>query len=212
MISRTRRCCSRPRGATGLERGEGFGIGALEWFTALLHNGRGSHGEALEAARRACEHDDVVVFSSALAELVEAAVREGRRDEAAAALRCLSARTQASGTSWALGVEALSRALVHDDEGAYRESVERLAGTRGAVHLARSQLLYGEWLRREDRRADALEQLRTAFDSFSRIGAAGFAERARLELQRRRRDRPPRRRHAARRADLPGGAGRAAGA
>jgi DNA-binding NarL/FixJ family response regulator len=72
---------------------------------------------------------------------------------------------------------------VHDDEAAYRESVERLARTRGAVHLARSRLLYGEWLRRENRRVDARELLRAAHDSFSRSGAEAFAERARRELQ-----------------------------
>ncbi len=167
----------------GTARGEGMGVGTLDWALALLHNGRSRHGEALVAAQRAVEHDDLGMFSWALAELVEAAVRVDRPDDAAGALACLTSRTQASGTDWALGVEAAARALVHDDEDAYRESVERLATTRGALQLARSRLLYGEWLRRENRRAEAREQLRAAHESFSRIGAAGFAERARLELQ-----------------------------
>jgi DNA-binding CsgD family transcriptional regulator len=166
----------------GTARGEGMGLGMLDAVTALLHNGRGRHGEALEAARRACEYDDLVCFSWALVELVEAAVREGRTDEAAGALTCLSRRTQASGTDWSLGIEAGARALVHGDEAAYRESIERLTGTRGAVHLARSQLLYGEWLRRENRRADAREHLRAAHEAFARFGAEGFADRARREL------------------------------
>jgi DNA-binding CsgD family transcriptional regulator len=114
--------------------------------------------------------------------LFAAAVRGGRRDEAAAALERLSERTRASGTEWALGVEARCRALVSDDEPLYRESIERLARSRAAVDLARSRLLYGEWLRRENRRTDAREQLRAAHADFSRFGAEAFAERARREL------------------------------
>ena len=118
-------------------------------------------------------------------ELIEAGVRSGATDATSAALDRLSARTQASGTDWALGIEAGSRALLSDGRDAeplYREAVERLARTRGVVHLARARLLYGEWLRRENRRVDAREQLRAAYDRFSRIGAEGFAERARREL------------------------------
>ena len=152
------------------------------WATALLANGRGRHGEALEAAQRAREHGDVGIFGWALVELIEAAVRSGRRDLAEPALELLCERTRASGTAWALGTEAAARALVHDDEAAYRESIELLAGTRIAVGLARSRLLYGEWLRRENRRGEARELLRVAHESFGRIGAEAFAERARLEL------------------------------
>ena len=200
-----------PARRDGTARGEGMGLGVLGWAMALLHNGRGHHGEALEAAQQACEYEDVGSFGWALAELIEAAVREGRPDEAAAALARLSERTRASGTDWALGVEAGARALVHDDEAAYRESVERLAATRATLQLARSRLLYGEWLRRENRRVDAREQLRAAHDAFSDAGAEAFAERARRELQatgetaRRRDRRDPRR------ADATGVAGRPAG-
>ena len=97
----------------------------------------------------------------------------------------VSGRTRASGTDWALGIEATSRALLshgRDAEALYGEAVDRLARTRGVVHLARARLQYGEWLRRENRRVDAREQLRAAHDVFSQIGAYGFAERARHEL------------------------------
>ena len=154
-------------------------------LTALLHNGDGQYGEALAAAQQACEHEDVMAYGWALVELIEAGVRSGRPDEAAAALDRLSERTQASGTDWALGIEAGSRALLserQDAEPLYREALERLARSRGVVPLARARLLYGEWLRRENRRVDAREQLRAAHEMFSGIGAEGFAERARHEL------------------------------
>ena len=162
-------------------RGEGMGLGIVEWTTALLHNGRGRYAEALAAARRGCEHDDVGLFAWSLVELIEAGARTGTPDEAA--LARLSERTRASGTDWALGIEAGSRALLSDaPEPFFREAVERLERTRCAVHLARARLHYGEWLRREHRRVDAREQLRAAYDRFSLIGAEGFAERARGEL------------------------------
>ena len=164
------------------ERGEGSALGLSSWLTALLHNGYGHYAEALAAARQACEHEDVMAYGWALVELIEAGVRGGGPDETAAALDRLSERTRASGTEWALGTEARCRALLTDDESLYQESVERLARSRAAVELARSRLLYGEWLRRENRRVDAREQLRAAHEMFSRMGAAAFAERARREL------------------------------
>jgi DNA-binding CsgD family transcriptional regulator len=173
---------ARPEGTA---RGEGMGLRVLEWATALLYNGCGRYGEAFEAAQRSCEQDDVGLFGWACVELIEAAVRCGDTDAASAALDRLSERTHASGTDWALGIEAGSRALLSegpDTEPLYREAVERLARTRGVVHLARARLLYGEWLRRENRRVDAREELRAAHDVFSDIGAEGFAERARHEL------------------------------
>jgi DNA-binding CsgD family transcriptional regulator len=166
-------------------RGEGLGLGILEWATALLYNGNGRYDEALAAAQQGCQQDDVGLFAWSLVELIEAGVRSGETAAAAAALDRLSARTQATGTDWALGIEAGSRALLSDGRDAeplYREAVERLARSRGVVHLARARLLYGEWLRRENRRVDAREQLRAAFDDFDRIGAEAFAERARREL------------------------------
>jgi DNA-binding CsgD family transcriptional regulator len=166
-------------------RGEGMGLGVIEWATALLYNGCGRYAEALAAAQRGCEHDDVGLFAWALVELLEAGVRSGATDAASAALDRLSGRTQASGTEWALGIEAGSRALLSDGPDAeplHLEAVERLERSRGVVHLARARLLYGEWLRRENRRVDAREQLRAAHEMFSGIGAEGFAERARHEL------------------------------
>ncbi len=165
-----------------IARGEGSALALVCRLTALLHNGHGHYGEALAAAQRACEHEDVLAYGWSLVELVEAGVRTGRPGEAAAALERLSERTRASGTEWALGTEARCRALVSDDESLYRESIERLARSRAAVELARSRLLYGEWLRRENRRTEARELLRVAHGDFSRFGAEAFAERARREL------------------------------
>ena len=169
-----------------IDRGEGRALTWGEYAWALLYNGLGEYEAALAAALAACEHDDLGLVAWALIELVEAATRSGRPDIAAATLERLAERTRASGTDWALGIEARSRALVSDGQVAdalYREAVERLARTRVTVHLARAHLVYGEWLRREQRRSDAREQLRTAHDMFGRFGADGFAERARRELQ-----------------------------
>jgi DNA-binding CsgD family transcriptional regulator len=166
-------------------RGEGVGLTIVDWATALLYNGRGQYAEALAAAKRGCEHDDATLFAWSLVEMIEAGVRTGATDATSAALDRLSERTRASGTDWALGIEAGSRALLTEGEAAeplYCEAVERLARSRGVVYLARARLLYGEWLRRENRRVDAREQLRAAYDRFNHIGAEAFAERARREL------------------------------
>ncbi len=166
----------------GMARGEGSGLALFWWLAALRHNSHGRYGEALADARQACEHEDVMAYGWALVELIEAGLRADQPDEAAAALERLSERTRASGTEWALGIEARCRALLNDDESLYQESIERLARSRAMLELARSRLLYGEWLRRENRRADARELLRAAHESFSDMGAGAFAERARREL------------------------------
>ena len=166
-------------------RGEGRGIGGSEYFSAVLYNGLGRYEAALASARRACEYEDLGLFGFSLVELVEAAARSGASSEAAEASRRLEERTGAVGTEWALGTQAWSRALLSEGEAAetlYREAIERLERTRVAVHLARAHLLYGEWLRRENRRVDARLQLRGAHEVFSEIGAAAFADRARREL------------------------------
>jgi len=166
-------------------RGEGRAICMAELSRAVLSNGLGRYEGAMAAAQRACEHEDFGMFNWALTELVEAAARGGQLDVAATALGQLEERTRAAGTDWALGIQARSRALVGDSEDAealYREAIERLARSRIVVHRARAQLLYGEWLRRENRRRDAREQLRAAHDMFGRMGADAFAERARREL------------------------------
>ena len=167
-------------------RGEGVGINMLQWARALLCNGLGRYREALAAAREAAADPlELGPPKWALAELVEAGVRSGDRRTAAAGLARLSAMTRASGTDWALGVEASRAALLHDGTAAedrYREAVDRLGRTAVRVELARAQLLYGEWLRREGRRVDARTELRAAHDAFAARGAEAFAERARREL------------------------------
>jgi DNA-binding NarL/FixJ family response regulator len=156
-----------------------------EYGRAVLYNGFGRYDVAYAAARRACEDDRYGVVDWALPELVEAGVRSGRLDTAAAALARFEERTCEWRTDWALGIEARSRALVETDsdtDGLYREALDRLASAGVAPHLARAQLLYGEWLRRAGRRVDAREQLRAAQATFTRIGAQGFGERTRREL------------------------------
>jgi DNA-binding CsgD family transcriptional regulator len=174
-----------PARLEGTARGEGMGLRVLEWAIALLYNGLGRYGDALDAAQRSCDPDDVGLYGWSLIQLIEAGVRSDAADASAAALDRLTERTQAAGTDWALGMEAGSRALLSgegDAEPLYREAVERLGRTRGVVHLARARLLYGEWLRRANRRSDARTELRAAHEVFSAIGAEGFAERARHEL------------------------------
>jgi DNA-binding CsgD family transcriptional regulator len=168
------------------ENGEGLAISVAECASALLNNGAGRHEAALASARRACEYEDLGQFHWSLAEVIEAAVRSGSRDVAESACRDLEERAAAANTPWSLGIKARSRALLTDGdeaEGLYRESLKQLARCGIAVQLARTQLLYGEWLRRESRRVDARTQLRAAHDFFDRIGAAGFAGRARNELK-----------------------------
>jgi DNA-binding CsgD family transcriptional regulator len=167
------------------ERGEGRGIGGCGYATALLYNGLGRYEAALASARQGCEYDDLGIYGFCLVELVEAAARSGAGEEAAAALERLEERTGAANTDWALGVQARSRALLSDGKAAeplYREAIDRLGRSRIAVHLARAHLVYGEWLRRENRRVDARTQLRTAHEMFSQFGAEAFAERTRREL------------------------------
>ena len=171
-------------GAT--ERGEGATVGMAEVSLAYLHNGLGNYDDALAAAMPLCEYDELAHSSVALPELVEAAVRAGQPERAAAAAAQLSARADASGTPWALGLAARSRALLSTGpvaEGHYREAIERLRDSRMTTYLARTHLVYGEWLRRERRRQDAREQLRTAHQLLSDMGVEAFAERAARELR-----------------------------
>jgi DNA-binding CsgD family transcriptional regulator len=170
-----------------LPRGEGLGLTISEWASAVLNNSLGRYTDAMAAAQRASEHPEGHLgFSNwALAELIVAAVRSGRVERAADALERLSRMTRASGTDWALGIEARSRALVSEGDSAerlYREAIEHLSHTRVRVELARAHLLYGEWLRRERRRLDAREELRTAHEMFVAMGIEAFAGRAAREL------------------------------
>jgi len=166
-------------------RGEGRALGLAGYATAVLYNGLGRYDAALAGAKQACGHDDLGFFGWSLIELVEAGVRSGDRDAAADALRQLDERARAAGTDWALGVLARSKALLEHGRSAdafYREALTRLERCRIVVQLARAHLVYGEWLRRENRRVDAREQLRLAYDMLISMGAHAFAERARGEL------------------------------
>jgi DNA-binding CsgD family transcriptional regulator len=173
--------------ADATRRGEGAGITFAEWAKAVLNNGLGHYHEAAAAAQLACSYDDD--FGSLLwptVELIEAAARTGRTETAAGALDRFEEMTRASDTDWGLGVLARSRALLSEGaavERLYRESITRLERTRLRVDLARAHLLYGEWLRRQRRRRDARDQLRTAFAMFDTIGMEAFAARARAELR-----------------------------
>jgi len=163
----------------------GLHLAFAQLSVAVLELGLGGYEPALTAARAACEEPGLCVATVALPELVEAAVRAGEREIAVAAVGQLSERARASGTQWALGTLARSRALLEEGgraEELYREAIERLRRSRAAPQLARAHLVYGEWLRRGRRRRDAREQLRTARDMFIFMGAQAFAERARGEL------------------------------
>jgi DNA-binding CsgD family transcriptional regulator len=166
--------------------GEGLGLTMAQWATAVLSNGLARYEDALGAAGQAAEYPHELWFSTWVAvELIEAASRTGEVDRTADAIERLSRSARAGGSDWGLGVEARSRALLSDGdvaEGLYREAIERLQRTRLRVDLARAHLVYGEWLRRERRRLDAREQLRTALEMFRRMDVEGFAGRAEREL------------------------------
>ena len=166
-------------------RGEGIGLAIAEYARAVLCNGLGQYEKALAAARSASEHREMVAENWGLSELIEPAARTGRTDLATEGLNRLAEKARASGTDWALGIEARSRALLSDvatAEGLFREGIERLSRTRMRAELARTHLLYGEWLRRTNRRPDARAELDVAHEMFSAMGMEQFAERTRREL------------------------------
>ncbi|MEV8608080.1 AAA family ATPase [Amycolatopsis sp. NPDC051373] len=174
--------------AEAVRRGEGFGLLIVGSARAVLCNSLGHYAEALASSEDARRRPPVMGVEPwlALVELIEAATRLGRIEAAEDAFARLVETTRASGTDWALGVEARSRALLatgEDAESAYREAVDRLSRTRIRGECARARLLYGEWLRRRRRRADAREQLRAAHDMFTEMGMEAFAERAGRELR-----------------------------
>jgi DNA-binding CsgD family transcriptional regulator/tetratricopeptide (TPR) repeat protein len=168
-------------------RGDGIWVNVSQWATAVLCNGLGQYEHALAAARQGGEDPptEFGFFAWSLVELVEAAVRSGQPGLASNALERLAGMTRASGTDWALAMEARSRALLSKGDAAeqlYRGAIDRISRTTIRVELARTHLLYGEWLRREGRRVDARHQLRAAYRMLTAMGAEGFAERARREL------------------------------
>jgi DNA-binding CsgD family transcriptional regulator len=152
---------------------------------AVLYNGLGRHDAARDAAWEAFQPDPIGYGSWLLPEVAEAASRTGDRAQLESALEWLSERTRVISSGWASGIETRVRALMSEGqvaESLYRQSIEYLLGTRARLELARTQLLYGEWLRRERRRLDAREHLRTALEAFTRMGTAAFARRAEREL------------------------------
>jgi len=168
-------------------RGEGEGLSFSQWATAVLCNGLGRYEQAMDAARQACEDSDAQWFSNwSITEFIEAATRAGFAEGTADALDRLSGMARASGTDWALGIEARSRALLTQGDHAevfYRDAIDHLGRARLRIELARAHLLYGEWLRRSRRRREAREHLRSAYDTFDSIGAEAFAGRAGNELR-----------------------------
>jgi len=184
-VPRRRRRRSEVSAQQATARGEGRAAGGAHYWLAVMHNSLGQYQEALASAERGCEHEDLALFGSSLIELIEAAARANAPQAAAAALQRLEEQAQASGTDRALACWPGPRCLPSDSAAAdllYREAIERLQRCRIAVHLARTHLVYGEWLRSENQRRDAREHLRTAYEMLHRFGAAAFAERARREL------------------------------
>jgi len=167
-------------------RGLGRMVSFADYASSVLSNGLGRHDIARDAAWRAFQRDELGYGPYVVPELAEAASRTGDVELVRAAIQWMSDRTRTAPSEWALGIEARVRALLSQGDAAercYRESITHLRRTPVRVELARAHLLYGEWLRRQRRRIDAREQLRTAHEFFGRIGAEGFAERARRELQ-----------------------------
>jgi len=165
--------------------GQGVAVQWSQWAAAVLCNGLGRYENALASAHAAEQAPELYTSMWALPELIEAASRTGQTRLAADALGRLAEVTSIGQTDWGQGIYARSRALLSDGEDAerwYREAVDRLSRTGFRPELARAHLLYGEWLRREGRRADARVQLRTAHNMFAAIGMQAFTERARREL------------------------------
>ena len=172
-----------------VERAAAAGQGAVvtwaHWATMRLYNGLGRYADVLAAARQISEQEPAHSRVRPLTELIEAATRTGNLDLARDALGRLAEWTRVGGTGWGLGIEARCRALVTHGQAAeplYQEAIEQYSRTQLRPSLARAHLVYGEWLRREGRRLDAREQLRTAHHLFEVTGMEAYAERARREL------------------------------
>jgi DNA-binding CsgD family transcriptional regulator len=172
--------------AEATAEGQGIAVTYAHWAAAILANGLGRYADALAAAQQASQDSPALYMAMwALPELIEAATRTGNAHIASDALGRLAETTQAGETDFGLGMEARSRALVSEGETAehcYREAIDRLGRTQLRPELARAHLLYGEWLRRENRHPDARAELRAAYDLFTAMGVEAFAERARREL------------------------------
>ena len=161
-------------------------VAVAQYALAVLHNGLGHYAQAMAAASRACMTDGLGLINISLPELVEAAARSGQPNVAEDALARVEARASACGTDWALGLAARCRALATtgpEADAHYREAIAQLGRSRMGGETARAHLVYGEWLRREGRRQEAREQLRTAHGMLTRMGAEAFAARAANELR-----------------------------
>ena len=167
-------------------RGQGGPADIGRYIVAMADLFGGDYASAMSYAQTVIEDDPAYTAEGTLPELIEAAVRAGDHEAAATAYKTLSGRALATGTPWALGLRARCEALLAegtDAEGYYLESISQLKRCRMAVDLARTRLLYGQWLRRAKRRRDARHQLRSAHDMFAAMGANRFAEQAAAELR-----------------------------
>jgi DNA-binding CsgD family transcriptional regulator len=166
--------------------GQGTALEFVDHARAVILNGLGRYAEAVGPARDAADATpEMVVAGWGLIELVEAAAKCGQTDVARAAAERIEERNSVIATDWGLGIQARSRALLAAGAAAedlYREAVDRLGRTTLRPELARAHLLFGEWLRAQGRRRDALAELHAAHDQLSAIGMDGFADRARREL------------------------------
>ena len=166
-------------------RGMGRFVTNLTYLESVLNNALGRYEAAREGARQLFERDDLGFGTLIVPELAEAAARTGDKALLETTLEWATDRARVTPTAWARGIEARVRALASNGTAAeahYREALEHFGRTRLRIGLARTHLLYGEWLRREQRRVDAREQLHTAVDMLSTMGVEAFADRARREL------------------------------
>jgi DNA-binding CsgD family transcriptional regulator len=166
-------------------RGEGTAAQVGLWATAILCNGLARYEQALSGSLQASEGPAHHIAAWALPEAIEAAVRTGNDALAADAFERLADSAKWSERDWGQGILARCQALVSNGETAeehYCEAIAYLSRTPLRPEHARTQLLYGEWLRRQKRRIDARDQLRSAHSTFSEIGMVAFAKRALGEL------------------------------
>ncbi len=170
----------------GEARGEGYALSAANFAEAILYNGLGRYSEAVEVGRRELPYTHELSHAMrTLLELVEAATRTGDRELAEEAFVRLASVTTPLGNDWALGVLAMAEAQLREGDEAeslYRDAIERFERQGVPIMIGRTRLLYGEALRRQNRRVDAREQLRAAHELLSGAGLNGFAERAAREL------------------------------
>jgi DNA-binding CsgD family transcriptional regulator/tetratricopeptide (TPR) repeat protein len=165
-------------------QGQGYQLVFADYARCVLELGHGRY-DAAYASFASCIGDTSQI-KFALPDLVEAAQRSGHHDAAQDLAGRLAKLAVAHPGPVTLGFLARARALVAGDgaaaEDRYQQAIDLHSRARGPAHLARSQLLYGEWLRRAKRPRDARASLRIAHQLFEDIGAEGFAGRARLEL------------------------------